>query len=165
MNERRTDEPRRGVATLPFYAWALALTVSLLAAMACGLWAVYAMRLQWPLPGPSPTPVIWTVTPKPTPTPAPPPTETLAPTPTVSPDIAVGRYVRVSGTEGAGISLRQDPDINSPRMDIGYEGEVFIVLDGPQQMSGYVWWLLVHPDDEGRRGWAAGNYLEPVEHP
>ncbi|HIE38560.1 MAG TPA: SH3 domain-containing protein, partial [Anaerolineae bacterium] len=87
------------------------------------------------------------------------------PTPTVSPEIAVGRYVQVAGTEGAGVSLRQDPDVNSPRLGVGYEGEVFIVLDGPRQVGGYVWWLVCDPEDEARQGWAVGNYLEPVEHP
>jgi len=156
---------RRDLSAIPPYVWLLALVVLLLASVACGLWAVYALRLQSPLPGPSPTPIIWTATPQPTPTPAPTPTATPLPTPTISPEIAIGRYVRVSGTEGAGVSLRQDPDVGSPRLGVGYEGEVFIVLDGPRRAGGYVWWLVRDPEDEARGGWAVGNYLEPVEHP
>lgn len=159
------EEPRKGVPAIPIYIWVLALVALALAALACGLWALYVLRAQHPLPGPSPTPIIWTATPQPTPTPGPTPTETAIPTPTLSPDIAVGRYVRVSGTEGAGVSLRQDPDVNSPRLEIGREGEVFLVLDGPREVGGYVWWLLRDPDDETRQGWAVGNYLQPVEHP
>lgn len=99
------EEPRKGVPAIPIYIWVLALVALALAALACGLWALYVLRAQHPLPGPSPTPIIWTATPQPTPTPGPTPTETAIPTPTLSPDIAVGRYVRVSGTEGAGVSL------------------------------------------------------------
>lgn len=159
------EEPRKGLPAIPLYIWVLALVALSLAAVACGLWALYILRSQHPLPGPSPTPIIWTATPQPTPTSGPTPTETAIPTPTLSPDIAVGRYVRVNGTEGAGVSLRENPDVNSVRLGIGHEGEVFIVLDGPHQAGGYVWWLLRDPNDEARRGWAVGNYLQPVEHP
>jgi hypothetical protein len=147
------------------YIWVLALVVLLLAAVACTLWAIYTLRLQQPSSGPTPTPVIWTATPAPTTPPTPVPTETPVPTPTVSPEIAIGRYVRVIGTEGVGISLRQEPDVNSARLAIGNEGDVLIVLDGPRSIGGYTWWLLRDPNDEEKQGWGVGNYLEPAEHP
>jgi len=159
------DYVRRDLAAIPPTVWLLAMVVLLLASVACGLWALYAFRSRQPLPGPSPTPIIWTATPEPTHPPAPTPSITPIPTPTASPEIAIGRYVRVSGTEGAGVSLRQEPDVNSPRLGVGYEGEVFIVLDGPRPMGGYVWWLVRDPEDEARQGWAVGNYLVPIEHP
>jgi hypothetical protein len=166
MSERQTgDYVRRDLARVPVYAWVLALVVLLLAAVACGLWAYYALRLGRPLPGSSPTPIIWTATPEPTPTPAPTGTEAPAPTPTISPDIVVGGYVQVSGTEGIGVSLREEPDVASNRVAIGYEGDVLVVVDGPRQLGGYTWWLLQLPDDEALSGWAVGNYLEPVESP
>jgi hypothetical protein len=169
MNERRAnDYVRRDLAAIPPYIWVLALVVVLLAAVACGLWAVYALRLQWPLAGPSPTPVIWTTTPEPTPTLPPTSTETPIALPTASPDIAIGWRVQVSGTEGKGVNLRQEPDVNSPRIStdleqsIGSEGEIFIVVDGPRRVSGYIWWLVQDLEDETRQGWAVGNYLAPV---
>jgi hypothetical protein len=81
----------------------------------------------------------------------------------VSPEIAIGRYVRVNGTEGAGVSLRQEPDINSARVSIGQEGEIFIVVSGPRSLGGYTWWLIRDPANEARQGWAVANYLQPVE--
>ncbi len=166
MNDQRTDDYfRRDLAAIPPYVWVLTLVVLLLAVVACGLWAVHALQLRQPLPGPSPTPVIWTVTPEPTLPPTLVPAETPVPTPTISPEIVIGRYVCVSGTEGVGVSLRQEPDANSPRLAIGNEGDVLVVLDGPRQLGGYVWWLVRDPDDEERRGWAVGNFLEPVDHP
>ncbi len=165
---QNNDYVRRDLASIPLYIWVLALVVLLLATVACGMWAFYSLRLQQPLPGPSPTPIIWTATPAPTtPTTAVPPTPTTATAPTTvaSPDIAIGRYVRVSGTEGVGVSLRQDPDPASTRLAIGDEGDVLIVLDGPRQAGDYTWWLVRDPNDEAQRGWAAANFLLPVEHP
>jgi hypothetical protein len=166
MRGRQTgDYAQRDLARIPIYVWVLALVVLLLAAVACGLWALYSLRLQQPVPGPSPTPVIWTATPAPSPTSSPVPEETPVPTPTASSEIAIGRYVRVVGTEGVGVSLRQEPDVNSPRTAIGEEGSVLVVLDGPRQLGGYTWWLVRDPEDEERRGWAVANYLQPVDRP
>ena len=166
MSDRKaSDYVREDLRSVPTYIWALALGVLFLAALACLLWAFVSLRQYRPAAGPSPTPVIWTATPPPVEPTTPLPIETPAPTPTASPDIAVGRYVRVINTDGAGVSLRQDPDVNSVRVGIGYEGEVFIILDGPRQMGGYVWWKLSDPDDETQQGWSVANYLEPVDHP
>jgi hypothetical protein len=164
MSNRRTgDYIRRDLGRLPVYIWVLALVVLLLAAVACGLWAVYTLRLQQPVPGPTPTPVIWTATPAPTDPPSPTPTETPRPTPTIPPEMAIGRYVRVTGTEGVGVSLRQEPDVNTARMGIGKEGDVLLILDGPRQRGGYTWWLVRDPDNEELRGWAVGDFLEPTD--
>ncbi len=162
---RNSDYLRRDLSAIPPYIWVLALVVLLLASLACALWAAYALRLWPPSAGPSPTPIIWTATPAPTPLPTFTPVPTLSPTPTVPPDMAIGRYVRVTGTEGVGVSLRQEPDANSARLGIGNEGDVFIVLDGPRQAGGYVWWLVRDPEEPARQGWAVGDYLSPVEHP
>jgi hypothetical protein len=114
---------------------------------------------------PTPTPIIWTATPAPTFTPVVVPTETDVPVPTTSPDIAIGRYVKVTGTGDVGLSLRSGPGSNYDRMDIALEGEVFIVVDGPRQAGGYDWWLVRDPDNEERQWWGAGNFLEPVDSP
>jgi hypothetical protein len=160
MVRRQTPRP-----PIPLYVWVLALVVLALAAIACGLWALYLWRLQGPPGGPSPTPIIWTATPVPTLPPTPTPTETPVPTPTASPEIAIGRYVRVSGTGGFGVSLRQEPDVNSPRLGIGQEGEIFIVVNGPRSAGSYTWWQVRDPTNETRQGWAVANSLQPVERP
>ncbi|MCS7177677.1 MAG: SH3 domain-containing protein [Anaerolineae bacterium] len=151
--------------SIPLYIWVLTAAVLLLAATACGLWAVYLWPLPGPPGGPYPTPIIWTATPTATFPPSPTPTETPVPTPTPSAEIAIGRYVRVSGTAGAGVNLRLEPDVNSPRLDIGQEGEIFIVVNGPRTAGGYTWWQVRDPTNETRQGWAVANYLLPVERP
>lgn len=155
---------RGGPPTVPVWVWALMLATLTLALASFALWALYLLRSR--APGKAyPTPVIWTATPTPTPPPSPTPTPAPEPTPTASPGIAIGRYVRVSGTEGAGVSLRQEPDTGSPRLAIGLEGEVFIVVGGPRVAGGYTWWLIRDPTNEARQGWAVANYLQPVEGP
>lgn len=138
-----------------------------LAMVVCGLWGTYLLRDQWAVVGPTPTPIIWTPTPGPTPVLAPTATITVAtePTPTVSPDIAVGRYVQVTGTEGYGVSLREGPGANYTRVDVGLEGEVFLVVDGPEVAAGSTWWRVRDPDDPAREWWAIGNFLVPIEQP
>jgi len=150
-------------AAIPTCAWVLGFVAVLLALLVCGLWGVYLLRGRLSTSGPTPTPIIWTPTPAPSPTPL--PTETGEPTPTVSPDIAIGRYVRVTGTSGYGLSLRDGPGENYARMDVALEGEVFIVVDGPTVIAGSEWWKVRDLDEEEREWWAVGNFLEPVEHP
>jgi hypothetical protein len=88
-----------------------------------------------------------------------------APTPTISPDIAIGRYVQVANTGGYGLSLRSGPGENYTRMDIAQEGEVFIVVDGPTMAGDSEWWKIQDRENVEREWWAVGNFLEPVEHP
>ena len=86
-------------------------------------------------------------------------------TPSPSEEIAVGTYVQVAGTDGYGLSLREGPGANYTRMDIAADGEVFLVVDGPQVTAGSPWWEIRDPDNEERTWWAVANYLQPVEHP
>jgi hypothetical protein len=113
-----------------------------------------------------------TVIPNPTATPYL-PTPTLAPTATIPGEpptpvpgvLAVGAYVQIYGTNGAGLNIRRTPGLNSEVQFLGYDGEVFVVMDGPQEQDGLTWWYIVTPVDESRAGWAAANYLSVVPRP
>jgi hypothetical protein len=161
------DHVRSDMATIPARVWVLGLVVMLLTLTVCGLWVLYLLRGQGVFSGPTPTPIIWTPTPAPTSADSstPPPTEAAGPTPTISPDIAIGRYVRVAGTGGYGLSLRAGPGESYARMDVALEGEVFIVVDGPTVAGGSQWWKIRDRESEEREWWAVANFLEPVEHP
>ncbi len=155
-------------AAIPVGVWILGGIVALLVLAVCGLWALYLLRGQVGGSGPTPTPIIWTPTAAPavptlvvTPT----PTEVLESTPTISPGVAIGRYVRVVGTGGYGLSLRAGPGENYTRMDVAQEGETFIVIDGPTVSGGSEWWKLQDRENVEREWWAVGNFLEPVDHP
>lgn len=99
------------------------------------------------------------VTLEPTPTPTP----TATPVPTVPSALAKGVYAKVIGTEGAGVSLRAGPGTNNARLDVGTEGSVVLILDGPkadENQGDLVWWFV--RNDKGTEGWAAQTYLQPT---
>lgn len=94
--------------------------------------------------------------------------EGTVPTPTpelgvITGSIEIGAYVTISGTEGQGLRLRTEPGTSSKIRFLGYESEVFKISDGPTEKDGYRWWNLVAPYDETRTGWAAADFLHPVE--
>jgi hypothetical protein len=88
------------------------------------------------------------------------------PTSNLDPDeIGVGAYVKVAGTGGEGLRLRDKPGLEGNVRLLGGETEVFIVNEGPLEVDGYTWWYLVGSYDENREGWAAADYLSIVDNP
>lgn len=92
------------------------------------------------------------------------------PTPTATsvfflPDgvIGVGAYVQVAGTEGAGLRMRSAPGLGGEVNFTALDSEVFLVIDGPVESDGYIWWHLEAPYDQNRNGWSAGDFLTPIE--
>ncbi|MGD8996721.1 MAG: SH3 domain-containing protein [Anaerolineae bacterium] len=177
---RRADrEGRRGppapssLAQIPARVWVFALFAAILLSALCGFWGLYLFRGRFAPQSPTPTAIIWTPTASPSPaaTPSLTPTETTPvdelpdPTPTTSPEIAIGHYVEIAGTDGYGLSLRSGPGANYARMDVASEGETFIVVEGPTTAGGSPWWKIRDPENEERAYWAIGNYLRPVDHP
>jgi|YNPNPStandDraft_1061719.scaffolds.fasta_scaffold04737_4 hypothetical protein len=118
--------------------------------------------------GPLPTALLITTTPLPTPTPTatplPTPTPTpLPPTPTPIAGLGIGSRVRVVGTgDFGGVNIRSEPSTTAPRVDIGREGEEFIIAAGPELAEGITWWFIRDPNIPTREGWAASNYLDLV---
>jgi hypothetical protein len=71
----------------------------------------------------------------------------------------VGAYVQITGTEGHGLNLHQNPGVESSIVTVAMDDEVFEVVEGPQTIDDYVWWYLRSSYDSNRAGWAASNYL------
>ncbi len=139
-------------------------------AFAACLLLITLISIGWTRPYPAGdigfVPADLTILAPPTATAAPQPTATPAGTVTPPPDqIAVGAYVQISGTEGAGLRIRSAPGLNSDTVFRGEEAETFQVKDGPQQADGYTWWYLVAPYDDTRAGWAAADFLAVVPSP
>jgi len=95
---------------------------------------------------------------------------TLQPSPTATslfflPEgvIGVGAYVQVTGTEGAGLRMRSEPNLNSDVNFTALDAEVFLVIGGPVEADGYTWWQMEAPYDQTRTGWSVGDYLLPIE--
>lgn len=79
--------------------------------------------------------------------------------------IAVGSFVQVTGTGVDGLRLRADHSLDSKTDFLGMDTEVFQITDGPQEADGYLWWYLVAPADQQRRGWGVANYLITIANP
>jgi hypothetical protein len=107
------------------------------------------------------------------------PTSTLTPSPTPqmatqNPDepppppegqLDIGGFVKISGTEGSGLRLREWPGLDYQPRFLGMEDEVFQIRDGPKVADGYTWWYLVAPFESDRNGWAVSNYLMVIQEP
>lgn len=133
------------------------------------LLAITVTLVSWSRPGPLPMEMgtaIINVIAAPTETalpvtvpPAPSPTTPVAATG----ELIIGDMVEVSGTGGDGLRLRFAPGLNSQIRLLGAEGEIFQLVDGPQQSDNYIWWYLENPEDRSRRGWAVVDFLVPVQ--
>jgi len=105
----------------------------------------------------TPTPISPTPSSTSSPTPSPPPTAT--PTVPVGPIVVGGRVV-VTRTEGRGLSVRAEPDLDAARLFYLVDGEILEVIGGPEEVEEWTWWRLRAAD--GREGWCAEFYLQGV---
>jgi hypothetical protein len=128
--------------------------------------------IEWtapPTPGMSGLLAVVTVIPAPSATAAPAATATFdpyAPTPTiVVGQISIGTYVQISGTQGQGLRIRSQPGLNGKQMFLGFDTEVYTVVDGPRELDGYIWYSLAAINDQTRTGWAASNFLTVIPKP
>jgi hypothetical protein len=85
----------------------------------------------------------------------------------VADQIAVGGWVKVTGTSAAGLSFRAGPGQENVRLKILTDGVVLKVLDGPREDDGFTWWRLEEYLDgqAGVIGWAVDDFLEPTGAP
>jgi len=137
-----------------------------------GLLLLIILAFQWMRPEHRPVetvPAALTVILLPTATLVPPtpviPIATSAPTPLPPGVLGIGAHVQVVGTGGDGLRLRSGAGLGQEQRFLGLDGEVFLVIDGPQEVDGYTWYYLSAPYDEARKGWAVTEFLEVVESP
>ena len=92
-------------------------------------------------------------------------TATIAlPTPIPSPslppgNLTIGAIVTVVGVGNSGLNIRSDPGMAGTLRFLAYDDDTFVLVDGPQNADGLVWWRIEDPNDPSRYGWAARNYL------
>lgn len=92
------------------------------------------------------------------------PGRVLTPTATIpSPpdEIEPGGFVAIQGTNSLGLRFRIGPGLNYATADVYDEGTRFKVLEGPELANEINWWRL--EGEDGTIGWAAGEFLEPVD--
>ena len=87
----------------------------------------------------------------------------FTPTPLLIEGLLSGSYVKIVGTGGAGLRIRSEPGLSSAINFYGMDDEVFLISDGPIHMDDYNWWFITAPYDEHRSGWAASQFLIPIQ--
>ena len=162
-------EPRPSIRRITHTRPGLTLEWSLLSAIliggAIGACVVIGLAMWLGARGPAqslsawPTAAVVTVTPTPTvPTPTPLPVPLSSPTPE---SLFVGGFAQVSGTGGDALRLRSDPGLQTTTLKTIPDGARLLILDGPRDADGIIWWRLRDPSD-GAEGWAAQLYLVPT---
>ena len=98
------------------------------------------------------------------------PTSVATLTPQATTDLSVapevvspGYYAQVTNTGGAGLSLRGGPSTDNVSLFLTAEDSIVLVLEGPEEGSGFSWWKVLL--DDGTEGWMAAQYLIPAEAP
>lgn len=88
---------------------------------------------------------------------------TMTPTTESIAGFQVGKYVKVIGTGGAGLRIRAEPGLSASVSFVALDDELFLVKDGPVRLDDYIWWFIAAPYDVARSGWAASDFLLPIE--
>ena len=68
-------------------------------------------------------------------------------------------YMRVRGTRGERLQLREGPGFAFATVYLLPEGALLKVVGRPVEADGYHWWQLTY---EGLEGWSAGTWLQPL---
>jgi hypothetical protein len=76
-------------------------------------------------------------------------------------EIAIGDTVRVI-TDGQRLNLRAQPGLDTEVIRALEPGTTAQVIDGPEDIDGYVWWQI---EAESDQGWAAARFLQTVALP
>lgn len=109
-------------------------------------------------PVPTETPIIPTPTSIPTLTPSPTPDRLVAPV-----EITTGFFAQIANTDGVGVKFRNGFGLSNGVIFILEEGSVGLVIDGPVDSDGFIWWQLELED--GTQGWTAEQFIIPVSEP
>ena len=81
----------------------------------------------------------------------------LSPTPAA---VQIGSVVVVEGVDANTLNVRSIANLTeSTILFRAEEGEIFNVIDGPEQSDGFTWWQIQDPADVNRIGWAVSNFL------
>lgn len=75
---------------------------------------------------------------------------------------SIGAFVRVANTQGAGLKIRPEPGTAGEVSFIAADGDLFTIVDGPDDRNDYSWWKLQGVDDKTLEGWGASAFLSLV---
>jgi hypothetical protein len=73
-----------------------------------------------------------------------------------------GTIVEITGTEGAGLRVRDDAGTGATALFLAMDGEQYVIKEGPKHVDDLFWYRIVSSDDDTKKGWAAADYLKVV---
>lgn len=97
----------------------------------------------------------------PTPEPAPEESVPAAPAdPNAPVALGVGSQVKVSGTGGFGVNMREGSGVTFAIVETILDDAILEVIEGPVDGDGYTWWRVRIED--GREGWTVQDFMVPA---
>ena len=84
-------------------------------------------------------------------------------TPIIPGVFAPNMVIVISGTQGEGLNVRQEPGTDRPVVYLAQEGETYTITDGPEIKDGLIWWLIDQTADGEKSGWSVQDYFAPLE--
>ncbi len=76
-----------------------------------------------------------------------------------SDELAVGTTVTITGLGDTPLEIKAKPSISAETRFSANNGEVYIIVAGPETADGFVWWQIRDPDNVFRLGWVLADYL------
>lgn len=80
--------------------------------------------------------------------------------PPASGGLASGSQVKVTGTEGLGVNMREGSGVTFGIVETIADETSLEIIDGPVDADGYTWWKARIED--GREGWVVQDFVTPA---
>lgn len=89
------------------------------------------------------------------------PLPTIAPTATLpAGNVAIGSTVTIVGVGGSGLNVRSGPGKQFNAKFLAYDGQKYVVKDGPQFASDEEWYQIEDVSNPNNSGWASRRFLQ-----
>jgi len=80
-------------------------------------------------------------------------------TPNLPGVFSTGMVVHIFQTGGDGLKIRSFAGLEGIPVYLGFEGEEFEIIAGPEIVDSKIWWKIVSISDAKKSGWAVQEYL------
>jgi hypothetical protein len=75
---------------------------------------------------------------------------------------SVGMTIKIEGTGGDGLRVREDPGTDKAILYLAAEGSEYKIIFGPEISDSLVWWKIQSLEDIEKTGWSVQDYFSTV---
>jgi len=75
-------------------------------------------------------------------------------------NIAIGSTIQIVGVGGSGLNVRSGPGKQYTAKFLAFDGQSYLIKDGPQTASDEEWWYIQDPTNPNTVGWASRRFLQ-----